>query len=92
MGVSIDLKCGGKWVDITPGWRSQMASWLSEIGGNRDVIAFTKADIPALRYRQEAQAEHKEPPFHQSDEWTECFERIIQTIQDEDIALVKMNW
>jgi hypothetical protein len=92
MGVSIDIKREGKWVDITPGWRSQMASWLHEIGGDRDVIVLTTADIPALRHRQEVQAEHRDPPFNESDEWTQCFETIIQAIKADGEVLVRMSW
>src|SRR5712671_4743408 len=53
VGVSIEMKKHSKWIDITPGWRSQMATWLAEIGGELEVIVFTKSDIPALRHRQE---------------------------------------
>jgi hypothetical protein len=37
------------WVDITPGWRSQMATWLHEIGGDREVIVLTTVALSRPR-------------------------------------------
>lgn len=93
MGVSIDLQQRGKWVDITPGWRSQMASWLSAIGGDREIIVFTERDIPALRYHRRHQCKaDAPPPFDQCKEWTQCFDRIIRQIKSHGTAAVRMQW
>lgn len=93
MGVSIDIKTSGRWVDITPGWRSQAASWLKEIGGDRDLLVFTAVDLPALRYRRRFQRRgQSEPPFDQSSEWTDFFDRIIRQIKRHGEALVRLNY
>lgn len=93
MGVSISMKVGRKWESITPGWRSQMASWLQEIGGHGDEILFTKADIEALEERKTKQRIDEEaPPFDRSDEWTACFDRIIGQIKHNGEALVRLSY
>jgi hypothetical protein len=93
MGVSISMKVGSKWVSITPGWRSQMAAWLQEIGGYREILVFTEADLPALEERKAKQRIGEEdPPFDRSDEWTKCFDQIIDRIKQDQEAMVRLSY
>jgi hypothetical protein len=93
MGVSISMKKGGQWISITPGWRSQMATWLREVGGDHDPMCFTEADVPALEERKQNQRKGVEhPPFDQSDEWVACFDTIISQIRQSGEALVRLSW
>lgn len=93
MGASIAMKVGGEWQSITPGWRSQMATWLQDIGGDRDTLVFTDTDIPLLEERREKQRKGEAaPPFDQSKEWTECFDKIISQIRAEGEALVRVSY
>ena len=92
MGVNIEMQRGKKWVDITPGWRSQMASWLRDISGSHaSVLAFTEDDLPALRMcRKKQRIGQDDPPFDRSDEWTKCFNQIIRQIKKDGVALVQL--
>lgn len=93
MGVSISIKQRGKWKDITPGWRSQMANWLMGVGGERMPICFTERDIPALNQLKRKQRKGEvEPPFDQSKEWTDCFNTIIRAIRRNGEAIVNCEW
>jgi hypothetical protein len=94
VGVSIEMQRGTKWVDITPGWRSQMAEWLRDIAGtSRSTMAFTEDDLPALRERRRKQRKgESNPPFDQSDEWVKCFDAIIRKIKKDGVALVQLNY
>lgn len=93
MGVSIEMKVGKRWEIITPGWRSQMATWLREVGGERPVLVFTEDDVPALeRMKSEQRISIADPPFDQSEDWTECFDKILHQIREHGEALVRLTY
>lgn len=94
MGVSIEMKQRGKWISITPGWRSQMASWLRDVSGStKDTLVLTDADIASLEHHKEHQRKGiDDPPFDQSDGWVECFDKILAEIREHGEALIRMQW
>lgn len=94
MGVSIEMKQRGKWVSITPGWRSQMAKWLRDISGStKDTFVLTDADVTSLEYHREHQCKgEKAPPFDQSEEWVKCFDKLLAEIREHGEILVRMSW
>lgn len=93
MGVSIEMKTDNRWKPITPGWRSQMAAWLREVGGERPVLVFTEEDILALEWLKSAQRiGMANPPFDQSDDWVECFDKILHQIREHGEALVRLTY
>lgn len=95
MGVSILMEVGDeKWEAITPGWRSAMAEMLREIAGyHSNYLVFDRESLPALRERREKQRIGEvAPPFDRSEEWVECFDRIIARIEKHGTALVQLSY
>lgn len=95
MGVSIMMQVDGndRWEDITPGWRSAMASMLREISGNANYLCFGPEDIEALEDRKVQQRTGEvDPPFDRSDEWVQCFDKIIARIKTHGTAVVDLVW
>lgn len=94
MGVSILLQVGPKkWHDITPGWRSDMAAMLRDIGGAGEFLVFSECDLPALKHRRRRQRiGEAKPPFDQSKEWAETFTAIIKQIEKFETAVVRLAY
>jgi hypothetical protein len=93
MGVNISLEVKGKRRDITPGWRSQMASWLQDISGGHDALLFTEHHVTALKSVCKKQRRGEaEPPFDHCDEWTKCFNEILREIKRSGRAIVYLEY
>lgn len=56
-------------------------------------MAFDESHVPALEARKERQRkDERAPPFDQSEEWAQCFEKIIEAIKRDGHAVVEVNW
>jgi hypothetical protein len=90
MGVSIEyISSTGKREDVTPGFRSMMASLLDSYRGRK----LYADDIPELEAIAETQYRgEKEDGFDWSQEIHDNIHKIIAAIQRDEWVIVTMEW